>query len=462
MKSPSSSMVARDAALYIPSSKKLGGSCGSQELFCQQRTRTLGLMKPTCFGKLNPSFAITLDIPNEANTVRVEQPVGTGFSIGEIRAKTQEETAQDFVHFFKNFEKLFGIKNFKIYVTGESYAGRYVSYISAAMLNEKDTEYYDLKGTSAPTHFRKLVPNIGLSSLGALVYDPVIGDFNYVQEEIPTLPFVQQNNNLFGFNASFLAQIEEIDKKCGYAKYREKYLTFPASGVQPPGFFNYSDVACDIFGLVDTAAFENNPCFNIYEINAQCPLLWDVLSFPTQLVYTPEGASTYFNRTDVKKAMHAPEYIDWMVCGENTVFIGGSGGPESEGDLSADPIQKVLPQVIEATNRVLISNGDFDMIILTNGTLMAIQNMTFNGGLGFNSRPSKPIVIETPDLQYAGVFAANGAAGLDGPQGTMGIQHFERGLMWSEVYLSGHEVPEFQPRVALQHIRWLLGRIDTL
>lgn len=77
---------------------------------------------------------------------RVDQPVGTGYSIGTPTATTQEETAQDFVKFFKNFQKTFGIKNFKIYVTGESYAGRYVPYISAAMLDEDDKEYFDLQG----------------------------------------------------------------------------------------------------------------------------------------------------------------------------------------------------------------------------------------------------------------------------------------------------------------------------
>lgn len=77
---------------------------------------------------------------------RVDQPVGTGYSIGTPTADSQEETAQDFVKFFKNFQKTFGIKNFKIFVTGESYAGRYVPYISAAMLDECDKEYYDLQG----------------------------------------------------------------------------------------------------------------------------------------------------------------------------------------------------------------------------------------------------------------------------------------------------------------------------
>jgi carboxypeptidase D len=49
----------------------------------------------------------------------VEQPVGTGYTQGTPTATTQEETAQDFIKFFKNFQDIFGIKNFKIYVTGE-------------------------------------------------------------------------------------------------------------------------------------------------------------------------------------------------------------------------------------------------------------------------------------------------------------------------------------------------------
>ena len=93
-----------------------------------------------------------------------------------------------------------------------------------------------------------------------------------------------------------------------------------------------------------------------------CPLLWDVLSFPTQLVYQPTGApDTYFNRTDVKTALHAP-MIDWAECSAAPVFIGKGGPEQGENDLSADPAQYVLPKVIEATNRVLVSNGDLDMM----------------------------------------------------------------------------------------------------
>ncbi|KAH0425280.1 serine carboxypeptidase, partial [Aureobasidium melanogenum] len=333
----------------------------------------------------------------------VEQPVGTGFSIGTPKATSEEEVAQDFIKFFKNFEALFGITNYKIYITGESYAGRYVPYISAAMLDQNDTKHYDLSG--------------------ALVYDPVIGNFDYIQEEVVVVPFAVQNQNILNLNASFLAKMENLHQSCGYADYIDKYLTFPASGVQPPALFNFTtDASCDLFDLINEAALVVNPCFDIYEITQMCPLLWDVLGFPTQLVYSPAGADVYFNRTDVKRAIHAPLNVSWAECSNNAVFTGGNSGPETEGDTSPDPIQHVLPQVIEATNRVLIGNGDFDMIIITNGTLMSIQNMTWNGKLGFETQPSTPINITMPDMMYADVFASNGYKGIDGPQGIMGIQ----------------------------------------
>lgn len=81
------------------------------------------------------------------------------------------------------------------------------------MLDAQDTDYYDLKG--------------------ALVYDPCIGQFDYVQQEVPVVPMVLENNNLFNFNESFLDQLQQLHDSCGYADYIDQYLQFPASGVQP-------------------------------------------------------------------------------------------------------------------------------------------------------------------------------------------------------------------------------------
>lgn len=308
------------------------------------------------------------------------------------------------------------------------------------------------------------------------MYDPCIGQYDYFSE-VPAVPFVRNNLNLFNFNSTFMTELEDLHQKCGYQDFLDKYYTFPASGVQPPKFFNYtSEGACDVFSTIYTAATTQNPCFNPYEVTQMCPLLWDVLDLRTAAIASSSSTATtgteeaelakannkhrvYFDRPDVKHAMHAPPNITWRECSTTAVFVGGaSAGPEQEGDLSRNPIEHVLPQVIEATNRVLIANGDYDYIILTNGTLLSIQNMTWNGRLGFEKEPHTPIVIgleEERKNKDAG--RGHGVGGI-----TMGVQHFERGLMWAETYGSGHMGPEFQPRVAYRHLEWLLKRVDRL
>lgn len=405
-----------------------GPGCSSLEGFFQENGRFIwswGQYQPT----FNPYSWVNL-----TNVLWVEQPVGTGFAIGNVTATSEEDIAREFADFFLNFQKIFGISNFKIYVTGESYAGRYVPYVSAEMLDRNNTTHFDLSG--------------------ALMYDPCIGSCTYIQEEVTAYPFVEQNNNMIGLNASYLAQLKALDESCGYAAYRDQYLTYPASGIQPPTP-DFSD-ECDINTAATNAAFNINPCFNSYEIVTQCPIPSDPLGFPTDLAYAyPALTPLYFDRDDVKAAMHAPAYVDWQEC-SGPVFVNND-------DTSVDSIIKVLPQVIEATNRVLVSNAQLDFVVITDGTLLSIQNMTWNGKLGFEEEPSAPVVITLPDLQYMQVFVDNGyPEGFENPQGTMGVQHFERGLMWAETFLSGHMQPQFQPRSSYRHLQWLLGHIDEL
>jgi carboxypeptidase D len=88
---------------------------------------------------------------------RVDQPVGVGFSNGTPTATSEEDIAADFIQFFEEFQESYDIKNFRIFLTGESYAGRYVPYISAAMLDKNDTEHFNLSGKTRTCII--LVPN---------------------------------------------------------------------------------------------------------------------------------------------------------------------------------------------------------------------------------------------------------------------------------------------------------------
>lgn len=301
-----------------------------------------------------------------------------------MTAQGEDDIAEEFAGFFLNFQKTFGISKFKIYVTGESYAGRYVPYISANFLDQNNTDHFDLAGQLNQLTFRT-TDKLTLT-LGALMYDPCIGSYNLIQEQMPAYPFILENNNIIKLNDSYLATLEGIHESCGYKDYIEKYLTFPAAGIQPDAYLDPAlyDLGCRVNDMAEGAALKINPCFNSYEIVTQCMCYWEVdgsfadhlgpmpsdpLGYPTDLASSYPGLTPlYFDRADVKAAMHAPADIDWEEC-SGPVFV--------DRDLSPDSIQKVLPQVIEATNRVLVANADLDFVIITAGTLIAIQNMTW-------------------------------------------------------------------------------------
>jgi carboxypeptidase D len=91
-----------------------------------------------------------------ANIVYIEYPVGVGFTQGTAGLYTDEQdAAQEFLGFWKNFVETFSLQGKRVYITGESYAGFYIPYIADAMLNTNDTEYFNVEAT--------------------LVYDPLIG-----------------------------------------------------------------------------------------------------------------------------------------------------------------------------------------------------------------------------------------------------------------------------------------------
>jgi carboxypeptidase D len=78
-----------------------------------------------------------------------------------------------------------------------------------------------------------------------------------------------------------MQQIDTIARKCNYAGYIDKYVTFPPQGLLPlPGISTSADPGCDVWNLIFDAALIINPAFNVYRIFDTYPILWDVLGFP--------------------------------------------------------------------------------------------------------------------------------------------------------------------------------------
>ncbi|GAM82664.1 hypothetical protein ANO11243_006460 [Dothideomycetidae sp. 11243] len=365
---------------------------------------------------------------NLTNVVWVEQPAGTGFSSSDGHNVTSEtEVAADFLGFWKNFVDTFGLHERKVFIAGESYAGYFVPYIADAMLNENDTCYYNLDSI--------------------MIYDPSL-TYGVLQEDLVAAAFVTENFNAFNLNDTFMTSILNRSANCGYDDFANTYLddsAFPPNGTLPtPPNFDNSDPECNIWNDIFNAVSLINPAFDIYQIFTTPPNLWDVLGFPGSFNYLPAGADIYFNRTDVQQAINAP-IQEWEECANGVLTT----------DSSPPSALSVLPSVIERAQRTVIGHGLLDFILIANGTLLAIQNMTWNGAQGFSQPPSQ---FEDFYVPYHSELSLSNTAGA----GVFGNYWTERGLTFVTVDLSGHMVPQYAPSASYRHLEFLLGRIESL
>lgn len=265
--------------------------------------------------------------------------------------------------------------------------------------------------------------------------------------------FVDSWDRVFSFNDSYTASLHAAAETCGYPDYLAKWLVFPPAGVQPsalPGLQADESYipGCDLLNSVYAAALDQNPCFSPYSIFDFCPMVYDPLGFSAGLDYVAEGSGPiYLNRPDVKAAINAPSDVEWVFCNPVPVFVDGI-----DNSLNAGPgAQPVLPGVIERTQNVIIAHGSQDFVLNADGTILAIQNMTWGGKQGFQSRPSSPLFVpfhsndDIPNMAGAGV---------------MGTTHTERGLTYFGVAQSGHFLSQDAPAVSFRSVQVLLGRVD--
>lgn len=93
-------------------------------------------------------------------------------------------------------------------------------------------------------------PGLDLDLKGIWIADPSLS-YNVVQQEIPALRFAQvgprilyrslhpltirpqANKNLFPFNSTFMAQLQNISDTCGYTDYLDDFVTYPPAGQLP-------------------------------------------------------------------------------------------------------------------------------------------------------------------------------------------------------------------------------------
>ncbi|KAL8276284.1 hypothetical protein RQP46_011312 [Phenoliferia psychrophenolica] len=187
--------------------------------------------------------------------------------------------------------------------------------------------------------------------------------------QAPTARFAAANQATLKLNDTFVSQLMNSSKACGYETLLDS--------------------------LFYAAAADANPCFNVYRITDVCPTPSDIIQ---------DG--TYLNRADVQAALHDPFVHDQDVS------------PFTE---------SILPGILSQLP-VLLWHGQIDSILFTNGDLVTLQNMTWNGVQGFEKAPNTTLTLNNV---------------------TTGTWGSERNLTFVSVMNAGHMIPQDQPALAL-------------
>ncbi|KAK2595494.1 hypothetical protein QQS21_006769 [Conoideocrella luteorostrata] len=362
---------------------------------------------------------------NLTNVVYVDQPAGTGFSPSSGDVKDVIDVAEQFASWYKNFVETFGLEGRKVYITGESYAGHMIPYIASRMLDDQDRTHFNVRGIQ--------------------LIDSVINSY-VVLQQAPAAAMLTKYQKSIGLNDTFVSEMNERAEKCGYTAFLAEALTYP-----PPKDFlaapHVDQPGCGIWSHGLKAAFEANPCFNVYHLTDVCPSPKSVMQ---------DGPGGYFNRPDVQRLLHVPKTDFKAHAG---FAWGGFPGIDALGPQPS--ALGPLRSVIERTNNTMISHGWLDYLLSVNGTLATIQNMTWNGEKGFQKAPVEPFWVPHEARSFDEGTAGNNSA-VETGMGVQGTAHTERGLTFVSINAAGHEMPRYTPAAAYRQLEFLLGRIKQL
>ena len=124
----------------------------------------------------------------------------------------------------------------------------------------------------------------------------------------------------------------------------------------------------------------------------------------------------YFNRDDVKKSLHVDMDIKWDLC---SFFVGYSYYKQIKGSIW------VFPTLIKNNLRILIFNGDADMVVPFNQNIEWIESLKLD--------------MEEPWRKWRAFGDKNNISGY--------VTKY-KGLTFCTIKGAGHEVPRWKPKEA--------------
>lgn len=237
--------------------------------------------------------------------------------------------------------------------------------------------------------------NINLKAIA--LGDPTIGN-NAAMTDVVTSTYLHQIASLYKIPTNILHAFDSADHECGFDRVVSQ-LTYPPigpitipgnpeglnflkhfhkrkqekredtcfpTGPNTPSLTNASiNDPCTIACATYTTAFAYldsiKKCFDPYNTHATCNDTKDTSS-----------STHYFNREDVKRAVHVPLEKDYMEC-NNTVF------ERLSQEYVVPPAYGILPEILEKGIPVHIYSGDRDFLLNHWGTELVVGNMSWYG-----------------------------------------------------------------------------------
>ncbi|KLO07454.1 alpha/beta-hydrolase [Schizopora paradoxa] len=419
----------------------------------------------------------------------IDQPVGTGYSTADTQGyiADEDQMAEDFLGFLSNLVKIFpSLATRPLFLTGESYAGTYIPYITKALFSSP----------SPPVKLAKIA--IGNGAMSASF------------EDFPTLSIIETYPQLIDYDTDVYNYFKEQTHLCGY----DVNLTYPQNGiistVPPPqtGLASADKVEAltsrrpllrtivkalaestavkrkrdpeldrresrrrewkrDLSGRANGTIDPNYGCFlsaelEDYALNFSIP--WSIfpetvdssldLFAPFNPYDIPDARfpglnldpTTFLNDNHTRTALHAPISKNWTLQISYPFNSGVSLATTNDFGDPSDPPMNFFSELASNASQnnvdIIIYSGNDDSVVPHFSSEVVIQNTTFGGILGFTRQPS------TPFTDDEGNFA--------------GIIHQERNWTYALFANAGHEVPEYVPQAAFVFFReFILGGNQT-
>ncbi|EJD46625.1 alpha/beta-hydrolase [Auricularia subglabra TFB-10046 SS5] len=411
-----------------------------------------------------------------ADAVWVDQPVGTGFSTADTTGyiADEDQMGEDFVGFLANLVKVFpSLATRPFHLTGESYAGMYIPYITKTILATQNPPVKLAKVAIGDGAIGSLATFEELPALSVIETYPQIIDFDpeafeyfrtqthlcvfdlnltYPQNGLfPTLDLVAPSAD---FRKEYFAErtlstaLRREDWRAEIAaRYRSRPALKKRDRTRQLDMWK-RDVSQRANGTIDPfyGCFLFDEMLD-YAANFTFPWTdgdWDVYEIPDALnPETPQNGAVFMNDDSTRAALHAPTSKNWTSSFRYPFGSTRTRAPNANefGDPSVEAVV-LLTGIASGGVPIVFYSGNADALVAHRGTEVVIQNFTFGGTQGFSHKPS------TPWFGDDGAFA--------------GIVHQERNVTFVLFDNAGHLVPQWQPEHAAIFLReFVLGQNTT-